>query len=99
MGAGSWWWVASVKAERTVTKRRRKVREVKVHFLNERGQKNDAWLEEQSDELRRHLEHVEQFENDDGYVTDDQWEVERIIETKGKGKQQAYKVRLSCWSW
>ena len=90
------WWVVTVKAERTVTKGRKKVRQVKVHFLNERGQKNDAWLEEQGDELRPHLDHVEHFDNDDGYVTDDQWEVERITEAKGNGKQQSYKVRLAA---
>ena len=51
----------------------------------------------QSDELRAHRTYGDNFENDDGYIDADLWEVERIVEERGSGKAKEFKVKWAHW--
>ena len=52
-----------------------------------------TWLPASSKELRRHLDYLESFSDLNGHLEDDQWEVQRILDERGRGKKKEYLVR------
>ena len=84
------WWVTDIIDERE----KRGAREVRVHFRGERSKGNDRWLPEDSEELRAHQDYLDHFDRLDGHQADDEWEVERIVEQRRRGKRIEFKV---CW--
>ena len=90
------WYVGSITKEQMVDvgRGRRRQRQLLIHFDNEKTKRNDAWLPARSKELRLHTEYLESFANLDGHLEDDQWEVERILDARGRRKTKEY---LVCW--
>ena len=80
------WWLAVVTDDRRTApeKNRRRRREVRVHFVGEKTSRNDAWLGENSDELRAPVIYLDTFITTEGFIEDDQWEVERILDVTKK---------------
>ena len=93
------WFVAEVIGVRSVAPEGciRKRREVLVHFLNEKTEKNDAWLPVVSSELRESKQYLDTFEDHTGHLEDDQWLVERIVAERGVGKSKEYEVKWEGW--
>ena len=87
------WFAATVIKERRVTVGSKQERQVCVHFLNEKTPRNDAWLPVRTKDLRERKEYLESFSSLEGHVSDDMWDVERIIDERGSGKNKLYLVR------
>ena len=87
------WWVTDIIGERE----KRGAREVRVHFRGERSKGNDRRLPEDSEELRAHQDYLDHFDRLDGHQADDEWEVERIVEQRRRGKRIEFKVRWAGW--
>ena len=66
------WYRATVIGKRQgTTDAGQKQYELKVHFDNEKGERNDAWLPMKSKELRPHVAYIDTFESTEGHIEDD----------------------------
>ena len=93
------WYPAKVIAKR------QEQREIRYHLDNLKTKASDDWVSVNSTAIRTETtddntfeRYMATFDNDEGHIDDDLWEVDRIEEERGDGDNKSYLVSWHGWA-